>query len=275
MSGHYAMPFAVIPAQAGIQRLAVGPDRAAMDSGERRNDDGRWIGLSSEIAPAFFALRASHFSLLAQRKVTKRKCTPHRRRRVASVPGRITVLGVRADTTSCRDGARSASMPRAPLRAVIRPAPLKGTQRQKRACIDRGLIRPAVLPGSDAWLFNPLRGRRAWCRAQGLSGQDVRESAVATGCRVGTGPEHGTKAGDRPSRRTRGACFLLGTFLYTSKEKCLGPEAEKGRCALAMPVNQERSVMPAKAGIDIGSISHCTQKLDSGLHRNDGFGVRR
>jgi hypothetical protein len=235
-----ASPFAVIPAQAGIQLLTVGPDLGVMDSGLRRNDGGvffdrhreivpalvRPIWPCGEAAPAFFALRASHFSLLAQRKVTKRNGTPHLRRRVASVPGRITVLGGRADTTSCRDGARSASMPHAPLRSVIRPALLKGTQRQKRG------------GRSDALLFSPLRERRAWCRAQGMSGQDVRESAAATGCRVGTDPEHGTKAGNRRSRRSRGACFLLGTFLYTSKEKYLGPEAEKGRYDFAVPVNQ-------------------------------------
>ncbi len=261
-------PEPVIPAQAGIQFLGVMADRADMDTGIRRYDDFLWIELRSEIAPAFFALRASHFSLLVQRKVTKRKHAPARCRRVASGPARRAVLGARGDTTSCRDAACSASMPRIPCAQPFGRHLARGGRVKSGRRIDRGLIRPAVLPGSDAWLFLPRRERRIWEGAQGLSGQDVRESAVATGCRVGTTPSTLPKPGTGVAGASVGRAFFCIHFLCTSKEKYVGPQAEKRRCDFAVPVNRERSVMPANAGIHTRPISSCAQKLGSGLRRD-------
>lgn len=79
----------------------------------------RWL-LRSFVSPC----GASDFSLLAQRKVTKRKGTPVGRR--CAVPSLRAVLGVRADSASCLDAARPAIQAGRPLRATLRSAPSDG-----------------------------------------------------------------------------------------------------------------------------------------------------
>jgi hypothetical protein len=83
--------------------------------------------------------------------------------------------------------------------------------------------------------------RRAWGGAQGLSGQDVRESAVTKGRRVGTGPEHLPKTGDRRSRRKRGGAISFGGGSTVPRSVGAGPVAQPPRLTEAIPPPCPRS----------------------------------
>ena len=72
----------------------------------------------------------------------------------------------------------------------------------------------------------PLMAHRAAQRAQGSAGRSP-PSFVATGMsRRNSCPEHVSSAGHPHRGCAIRACFLLVTFLYTSKEKSLGLQAE-------------------------------------------------
>jgi hypothetical protein len=218
---------AVIPAQAGIQSSRLAPDlvfgvKACSFIGQR-------LTQSLVLTESFlFALKASHFSLFAQRKVTKRKCTPTLAP-AAPVPGLGEVLGARADTTSCRDGTFADVLSAQPLRAPPSPALHEGE--------GVGFSKDIVLP-----VANLLHGRHPRCcccfptlvrcrpkgRAQGIARQGCRASAVTTGRRVGAYPEHGPSGGDRrnapaPSR----GVISFGYFSLHEQRKVTRRQGEK------------------------------------------------
>ncbi|WP_152551575.1 hypothetical protein [Polycyclovorans algicola] len=246
-----------------------------MDTGIRRHDGSLSIDRHCEIAPAFFGLRADILFFARAKKMYAKESTPDARAGYAGSRLWESARG-RAHATSCRDGTFADVLSAQPLRALPNPALTTGEEQ------------PSVTTRKHCWPYQPtVDAPPAFdspspCEVptEGLSAGDARHgcraSGVATGCRVAACPEHGPSGGARRyASAPSGGVLSFGYFSLHEQRKVTRPQGEKGRCDFATQLNPEKIVIPANAGIHIGSISHYTQKLDSGLRRNDGFGVRQ
>ena len=174
-----------------------------------------------------------YFSLLVQREVSKRKHAPKsapvRRCTTNGFPAGATCSGsLRRDIPVATKLSRP-SWPADPLRAPLQTA-LPGVEHLQQAARFASLQtdatrseRRAVALAGDV---GPLMAHRAAQRAQGSADRDVRRASSRQDVASKPCPEHVSSTGDSRSECAIRACFLLVTFLYTSKEKSLGLRAE-------------------------------------------------
>jgi hypothetical protein len=264
----------VIPAQAGIQSWRVAPDmafgvKACFFAGQR-------LTQSLVLTESFlFALKASHFSLFAQRKGHRDTA---RAKRVGAGAGAWRRNGLSESRWLC-DGSRThaarhrgpaAKRNGTPTFAPAAPVPglgeVLGARADTTSCRDgtfadvlsaqplRATPSPALHEGDKgaSWKYvnetrprfclSPLVRCRPKDRAQGIARQGCRASAVTTGGRVGAYPEHGPSGGDRRSAPApRRGVISFGGGSTVPRSVGAGPVAQPPRLTEAIPPPCPRS----------------------------------